>query len=424
MENRSVQTVLVVEDSKMFAHAISTKIKKELGFDTCFATSFREVRHILTTRDTEFFAAILDLVLPDAHHGEAVEFVIERNIPAIILTSEFSDDIRDHFASRDIVDYIIKEGEHSLDQMIATLHRLHKNQSTTVMVVDDSSFIRNTIAKLLVRQRLTVLEAVNGKDALAKLEKNPDIKVIITDYNMPVMDGFDLTLEIRKTHPVGQLAIIGISAHGGSALSAKFIKKGANDFLIKPFSNEEFFWRINQNLQILDLVETIRDAAIKDDLTGLFNRRYFFDVGHKLFESAKRSNASITVAMIDIDCFKRINDTYGHACGDLILSHTARMIEESFRVSDIVARYGGEEFCVLAPNMDPRHSHRIFDQLRQQVAQKLFSYQGAEVRATVSIGLTTVVQETLDQMLRAADENLYEAKRQGRDRTIGDGPTA
>jgi PleD family two-component response regulator len=83
-------------------------------------------------------------------------------------------------------------------------------------------------------------------EALALLEEHPDIKIVITDYNMPEMDGFELTSQIRKTHSVGQLSIIGISAHGGSVLSAKFLKKGANDFLIKPFSNEEFFWRANQ----------------------------------------------------------------------------------------------------------------------------------------------------------------------------------
>ena len=423
MDNRSVQTVLVVEDSKMFAHAISTRIKSKSGFDTCLATSFEEVKDILAKQDTEFFAAIIDLVLPDAHHGEAVEFVIDRNIPAIIMTSEFSDDVRDHFASLDIMDYILKDGEHSLNHLIATLHRLQKNQFTTVMVVDDSSFIRNAITKLLIRQRLRVIEAVNGKDALAQLEKHPDIKVIITDYNMPLMDGFDLILEVRKTHPLGQLAIIGISAHGGSALSAKFIKKGANDFLVKPFSNEEFFWRLNQNLQILDLVETIQDAAIKDDLTGLFNRRYLFDIGSKLFENAKRKSFDITIAMIDIDHFKRINDAYGHACGDLILSETARIIEENFRASDIVARYGGEEFCVLAPNMDPQHSLRLFDLLRQKVAQSRFTCHGDDIQVTVSIGLTTVLQETFEEMLHTADQKLYDAKRQGRDRTIGDDPT-
>lgn len=416
----SEKEVLVVEDSKMFAHAISGEIRSKLGFKTHIATSCEEARVFFKQRGHSLLAAVLDLVLPDAPHGEVVEFALESGVSAIVLTGEFSEAVREEFSSRHIVDYIIKEGPHSIGQLINTLKRLDANGSSKVLVVDDSRTSRQTVRTLLARHHFVVIESGSGKEALSILEKHPDVRLVITDFNMPGMDGFELTTNIRKNHPMDRMAIIGISGSGGSMMSARFLKHGANDFIVKPFSHEEFFLRVNQNMQMLDYIESIRYAAIKDHLTGLYNRRYFFDMGSKLFENAKRKSFDIAMAMIDIDHFKRINDTYGHAIGDEVLRHVSGMISGHFRSSDVVARLGGEEFCVMAPNMSSDHCVRLFDSLRQDIQSTPLLTQEGNVTPTISIGLTTLMLDTLEQTLNRADELLYQAKNQGRNQVVSD----
>lgn len=416
--NKSANEILIVEDSKMFGHTIKTKIEADLGLKTHLATSCQEALACFRQRGDDLFAAVLDLVLPDAPQGEVVNYAIERNIPAIVLTGEFSDAVRDEMTAKNIVDYILKEGPHSLDQLIYTLRRLHVNRSTKVLIVEDSKVSRQTIRHLLERHLFEIIEAANGKEALNLLKSHPDTRVVVTDYNMPEMDGFTLIAELRRTYPMDQMVIIGISASGGSLMSAKFLKKGANDFIVKPFSNEEFFLRINQNVQMLDYIVSIRETAIKDHLTGLYNRRYFFDMGAKLFGNANRKHFDLVTAMIDIDYFKKVNDQYGHAVGDKVLRHVSAIMANHFRSTDVVARLGGEEFCVIAPNMSPDHSYRLFDALRERIQSNPLTVKAGRITSTVSIGLAPHRRNTLEETLNHTDRLLYQAKHQGRNQVV------
>jgi len=414
----SSKNILVVEDSKMFGHAVSAKIEADLGYKPHLVTSFKEARAFFDRQEDGLFTAVLDLVLPDAPQGEVVDAALKKNIPVVVLTGEFSESVREDFTSRDIVDYIVKEGPQSLDQLVHTLRRLDANASVKVLIVDDARHARHTLRKLLVRHRFTVIEAENGIEALETLERHPDIRVVITDYNMPEMDGFELISRIRRTHAMDQLAIIGVSGSGGSVMSARFLKKGANDFIVKPFCNEEFYLRINQNVEMLEHIDSIRNAAIKDHLTGLYNRRYFFELGEKLFKNAQRKNFDIVLAMIDIDNFKQVNDRFGHAAGDEVLRHLSAIMGGRFRSSDLIARLGGEEFCVLAPSMSQDHCFEIFDTLRQTIASDPVTVDGNCINPTISIGLTTTLGPTLEATLNHADQLLYQAKNQGRNRVI------
>ncbi len=415
---RTGKKILVVEDSKMFGHAITEKIITELGYTTSLATTYGDAQQVLHDNNDGFFAAVLDLILPDAPNGEVVDYVLEKEIPTIVLTSTFSYAMREECVSKNIVDYIVKEGPHSLDNLIKTLRRLEANTSTKILVVDDSKLSRKTITDLLLRHRFITFEAPDGKTALTILSKHPDIRAVITDYEMPNMDGFTLIEKMRQTHSMDQMAIIGVSGSGGSIMSAKFLKKGANDFIVKPFCNEEFFLRINQNLQMLDYLETIRETAVRDHLTGLYNRRYFFEIGQTLFKNALRKSFNIVLAMIDIDFFKNVNDTFGHGAGDEVLSQVATILADHFRSSDVVARLGGEEFCVMAPNMAQDHAFRIFDELRSTIEAQPFSTKAGQIKATVSIGLTLQTGESLEDALAKADQLLYQAKEQGRNQVI------
>ena len=368
----------------------------------------------------DFFVALLELNLPDAPDGEIVDYVQSKGIPSIVVTAEYDDTIRERILSKDIVDYVTKESTQDLDFLTDIVRRIFSNQFITAMVVDDSAPSRKTIRHFLERHKFEVIEAVDGEDALHQLERNPETKMVITDYEMPKMDGFELVTRIRKQHKKDKLAIIGMSSHGSGNLSAKFIKKGANDFIAKPFVSEEFYCRINQNIEMIEYIEAIKDVSNKDYLTSLYNRRYFFELGRKLYASSKRGHITITIAMIDIDHFKQINDTYGHDVGDEVLKRVALILGGRFRESDIVSRYGGEEFCILATNMDREHTDRIFDDVRKTIEHSETNIDDNKINITVSIGVCTELMNSLEEMIKKADLVLYEAKKRGRNRVMID----
>lgn len=155
--------------------------------------------------------------------------------------------------------------------------------------MDDSTLYRETIKKSLMKINLNVIEASDGLEAIELLEKNSDnISLVVTDYEMPNMDGLELTFKIREKYKKDQLGIITISSVDAQDIISKFLKFGANDFIHKPFSHNEIITRVNSNLELLDLFGRIKDMANKDFLTGAYNRRYFFDSGDSIYSKAKR----------------------------------------------------------------------------------------------------------------------------------------
>ena len=155
-------------------------------------------------------------------------------------------------------------------------------------------------------------------------------------------------------------------------------------------------------------------AATTDFLTGLDNRRQLLRLGVPLLAGARRHGTPLAVAMLDIDHFKRINDTWGHDAGDEVLARVGQLLKARFRTSDVVSRFGGEEFCIIAPNLPPEEAFALFDTFRQQLAAERFEFDGKQVSITISIGVSTVVIDNIDAMIAAADAQLYRAKLQGR----------
>ena len=415
---REKMAILLVEDSKMFATLLSSKIQSKLGVPVLSADCYAEAESVIGQHGAEISIALLDLHLPDAEHGEIVDLALARDIPSIVFTGQLSDEVRDHIWPKRIVDYVLKEGMHNVDYLVAMLGRILNNAKVKILVVDDSKVAREKISDLLRIHRFSVLEAANGLDALRMLEENPGIRLVITDYTMPGMDGFELTKKIRKGYGKEDMAVIGISAYGNPLISAKFIKHGANDYLNKPVIAEEFYCRVNQNLEMLELVEQIRDSANRDYLTKLFNRRYLFDLGRSLHANAVRHQTPLAVAMVDIDFFKKVNDTYGHDAGDKALLHVASILASRFRESDIVARFGGEEFCILAPEMNYSNILEIFEGVRKEIESSPAQCDGTSIPLTVSIGLCARVEDTLEKMINQADSMLYKAKHSGRNKVV------
>ena len=163
---------------------------------------------------------------------------------------------------------------------------------------------------------------------------------------------------------------------------------------------------------------TAEQAATTDFLTGLNNRRQLLRLGVPMVAGAHRAGTPLAVAMLDIDHFKRINDTWGHDAGDEVLCRVAQLLQKNFRTSDVVARFGGEEFCVIAANLGPDAALELFEGFRKQLAAETFEFGGQTVSLTISIGIATQVMDSIDTMISAADALLYRAKEAGRNRVV------
>lgn len=408
--------ILVVEDTKFFSNIICKALTARVGATVVAAMSLAETKAAVAASDRPFMLALVDLVLPDAENGEAVQWLLSQSIPCVVFTGIYSEAMREQLFEQDIIDYVVKDSVASIDYMMDLVKRIERNRTTKVLVVDDSSTVRMYVGDLLRSYRFQVLEAVDGRDGLRMLKEQPDIRLVITDYHMPEMDGVAMVREMRRSHGRDRLAIIGLSSGGDSALSAKFIKYGANDFINRPFLREEFFCRITQNMRVLDMVDSLTEMATKDALTGIHNRRFFFEAGHTLYASAARDRLTLTVAMVDVDFFKRVNDTYGHDAGDVVLKAVAAELRASCRQTDLVARLGGEEFAIAAVNMGQDDIEPFFNRLRQGLQDLVVEHDGVRIPITASFGVFSGLCDSLEEMLRQADIGLYAAKQNGRNR--------
>ena len=185
------------------------------------------------------------------------------------------------------------------------------------------------------------------------------------------------------------------------------------------YNNEDvFIITIDDISDLEEQKEKIKEMANLDYLTKLYNRRYFFDIAEKIFENSKREINNISVALVDIDHFKRVNDTYGHDAGDFVLSSFAHMLKNNLRKADVICRYGGEEFCILLVTKEKDDAFEVMDNLRKMVEKEVLIFNNEHIKFTFSGGICNSVELSLNEMIKKADEKLYKAKESGRNKII------
>lgn len=406
MENQ----ILVVEDSRPFRRALEVELRKA-GYTPVFADSILQTQQILDADpDSQYLCAVLDYCLPDGQDGEIIDLCLSMDIKVIVLTGLMDDITREKVLAKPVIDYIPKDNPSCISALLPVLNRLQENVNHKALIVDDSATVRRYLRTLLERQYLQVVEARNGLDALEAIDRDPNISLVISDYEMPEMDGIALVRELRKTHSAGKLAIIGLSGSNASALTARFLKAGANDFLTKPFNQEEFYCRVHCTLNILDSERQLFRMANQDYLTQCWNRRYFFEQS-----IVKQGRQPINVSILDVDHFKHINDTYGHHVGDMVLTNLANHLKTHFH-NALVARFGGEEFCIVSDAPSDAFLSQL-EAFKNLIEYQSLSILNKEIHYTVSIGVV-YQQGNIHELLAKADENLYEAKTSGRNRII------
>ena len=406
--------ILIVEDTPAMAR-VQKHIALKAGYEVDIAESLAQTKELISKNS--YFCAVVDFILPDAPSGEAVPCTVNADIPTIVMTGNIDKKTRDTVEKYPIIDYIIKENKQAYQYLEKQLHRLPRNENVKVLVVDDSKSTRRYICSLLVRHKYQIIEAQDGQEALKMLESSPDISVIITDNEMPNMNGDELCSEIRRLYSNDEKAIIGISGSDSVGLSSLFLKNGANDYLHKPFNSEEFYCRLSQNVDMLEQIATIKRQANTDYLTNLPNRRYFFEETNKSLKKIKNKQGSGALAMLDIDHFKIINDTHGHDVGDEVLKGLSICFSKYFK-KYLVARLGGEEFAVYFANADKQEALKRLEGFRYFIEMNSQEFSSAKIKFTISIGFVSGPVYQIDELLKQADLKLYDAKETGRNKVV------
>ena len=282
-----------------------------------------------------------------------------------------------------------------------------------ILVIDDSQIDLFLLRKYLVEMEFDVLLADNAQKGIEiAVSKRPDI--ILLDVMLPDIDGFEVCRKLKKDTCTSAIPIIFISACNQPCDKAAGINAGAVDYITKPFDPGELKARIGSVLRSVVLEEKVLLFANTDELTGLYNSRYFFDILERELFSARIKGKSLCMMMLDLDHFKNVNDTYGHPAGDVILRQMGKILKENTYPLDVVGRYGGEEFVILMPEASYTTALKAAEKLREIIDGYHWDIGGKRISVTVSIGIASVESSNSHELIKRADKALHEAKKQGR----------
>lgn len=289
---------------------------------------------------------------------------------------------------------------------------------TKVLIVDDNANNVRLLSEILEDEGYEVFSIDNGLPVIDTTEViKPDI--ILLDIMMPYMDGFQVC-QLLKTHPeLKEIPVIMVTAKTEGADIKRALELGSFDYIKKPFDEIEVIARIQSALRYREQQNILKEMATRDSLTRLYNHSLLMELLEKDLAKSDRDNTGLAFIMLDIDHFKKVNDSYGHLVGDGVLKELASLLLSSSRTGDIVGRYGGEEFGIVLPQIDLAGTRTLCERLREKVAGHQFPWEKGSINVTISIGVSFKEPGqslTGNDMVKIADEALYKAKHAGRNR--------
>jgi diguanylate cyclase (GGDEF)-like protein len=299
--------------------------------------------------------------------------------------------------------------------------------AATVLIADDSLVVRAVVRSHLEDVGYLVLEAVDGVAAIEECRRGaPD--VVLLDIEMPGMDGHQVLAELKADPALRDIPVVFLTNRSGMADVVAGLDGGAHDYLKKPFEAPELVARVAAAAHVKKLQDQLRARNVEldlvgrtDALTGLFNRRHLEEECARQQNIACRYGDPLCLILLDIDHFKRVNDTYGHPAGDLVLREFARRLTGEVRTGDVAGRWGGEEFLVLLPRTDTTGARSVGERIRLAVSASPIDAAGQDIAVTVSGGCAVGPLDSVEDLVSEADALLYRAKAAGRDRIESSG---
>ncbi len=288
-----------------------------------------------------------------------------------------------------------------------------------VLVVDDDPATLRLITQIVSSAGHHAFQAENGLEALDSiLQDSPDL--VVCDWDMPELNGVELCRQVRGQHPAQYVYFLLLTGRASAAEMVEGLEAGADDFVTKPINRAVLLARLEAGSRVIHMERQLRAASERDPLTGIRNRRSFHERFSQEWERAIRHGHPLSCAMIDLDFFKKINDTHGHATGDATLQAVAHLLQDQSRPSDILCRYGGEEFCVLLPETDEAEAARWAQRALLAISEAPISTGDLSLEVTASIGVAELLDDTAspEQLVELADQALAMAKQSGRNRVV------
>lgn len=531
-----MKKILIVDNSVVIFNLLQDLFSKKNDFILYSAKSYQEA--LDECERNEFFLVVSNMVLPDALNGELLDFFEAKNIPTIVLSSTIDDKTLKMIQRPNIIDYLLKDSIHVLGKVYRLIELLYAIKSMEVLIVEDSLLSATQIKTSLESLLLKVHHAKNGEKALKLLAQKPNVKLVITDYNMDTMNGLELITSLRQDDKYVHIPILVVSSVVDSDLKVKLYKNGATDFIAKPILVEELKSKVLNIFENMKHIKTLKsfdkifdenvissstdargiikyvskafedisgytkeeligkphnvvrhpdmpssvfeelwstvqkrerwkgevknlrkdgtfywvkavidpdydsegnisgftsirqditdrkriyELCITDGLTSLYNRRYFNDIAPEKLADTTRTDEVFAFLILDIDNFKKYNDTYGHQKGDTVLQEVSQTLKDIFKRSeDLVFRLGGEEFGVLISAKSIDDVEMLSQRARigiEALGIEHIENPPKEI-VTASFGLTILSVKdkefTIEEIYKKSDDALYSAKGNGR----------
>jgi two-component system cell cycle response regulator len=450
--------VLIVDDIEANVKLLEARLTVEY-FETLTARSGEEALQICVSEGPD--VVLLDVMMPGMDGFEVCRRLKAdprtQHIPVIMVTAldQPTDKVQgleagaDDFLTKPVDDIALISRVKNLSRLKTLTDEMLKRASTSeqmgmgttseengmnagsggkILLVEDHVRSAERIMEVLSSDHIIELET-DPQAALMKLpEENFDL--LMVSLSLSNTDGLRLCSQVRSLDRIRHLPILTITEPGEDARLLRGLEMGVNDYLVRPIEKNEMQARVRTQIKRKRFSDKLRsqldesaEMAIMDSLTGLYNRRYMESHMRTLVQEAAQRGKPLSVLVADIDFFKAVNDAHGHDAGDVVLKDFATRLRENIRGIDLACRLGGEEFVVMMPDTDLAKAYIVGERLRQRIANEPFQISpGKHLTITSSVGLAALegVDDTPDALLKRADQALYSAKRDGRNRVVTD----
>jgi two-component system, cell cycle response regulator len=450
--------VLVVDDVPANVKLLEARLSAEY-FDVMTAVSGQEALAICERAECD--VVLLDVMMPDMDGFEVCRRLksglTTHHIPVVMVTAldQPSDRVKglesgaDDFLTKPVSDVALIARVRSLSRLKMMTDELRMRAVTSreigiesperealaeagrdgrILMVDDRPALSDRIQNMLSSEHAVDMERDPTEALFHAAEGNYDLVIVSLDLDN--FDGLRLCSQLRSLERTRNVPILAIAEADNNTRLVRALEIGVNDYLVRPFDKNEIMARVRTQIRKKRYAERLRDnvqlsieMAITDALTGLYNRRYMETHVGTLVDQAMSRGKPLSVLILDIDYFKSINDTHGHDAGDDVLQDFATRIRKSIRGIDLACRYGGEEFVVVMPETDMAVATMVAERLRRRIASEPFPIQKGTrmIEVTISIGIAALgPNDDAAAVIKRADQALYRAKRDGRNRVVPD----
>lgn len=421
--------ILIVEPSKIYQQSLK-RMFASYATHIFICDSGDEALKIYCTTSIDLVCSSFYLVDMDGTTfvSNIRELKWGKTVPVLLITSKENPETTIQSMHDGVTEVFQKNNLKAVEKYLHTYAqhaKHHANLSGNILFINPDHQEAKMICSFFHNTNLKFVHFTNAEDA-ANMARAAEFDLVITNliFN-EAMSGMALIREIRHINErMNRVPILAITSNVNTSQKIELLRAGANDIVQKPILLEELSIRLKNLLQTKKLFDTVESQKVQlqkmaftDPLTKLYNRHYLLEIVDRIFNEAIRHNYPVTMLVIDLDHFKIINDTYGHATGDAVLQGIAELLQKSFRTSDIPIRYGGEEFIVLLPHCNSEEGLKMAESLRQQIEV----LNPAAIAVTASIGVSSTYQQqdiNYQDLFRAADQSMYKAKNNGRNNVV------